>query len=89
MFLVVYCVFQACAPLYQWSTFGVSEREPVGTCYLKKGTQVAEYAPCRSSRFCCQREPSSLLGGNAAFSVQVPALQKVRGSARLASAPAS
>uniref|UniRef100_A0A7N5ZQM9 Integrin alpha-2 domain-containing protein n=1 Tax=Anabas testudineus TaxID=64144 RepID=A0A7N5ZQM9_ANATE len=39
----------ACAPLYQWSTFGVSEREPVGTCYLKKGTTVVEYSPCRSS----------------------------------------
>uniref|UniRef100_A0A7N6FFC6 Integrin, alpha V n=1 Tax=Anabas testudineus TaxID=64144 RepID=A0A7N6FFC6_ANATE len=41
--------FGACAPLYQWSTFGVSEREPVGTCYLKKGTTVVEYSPCRSS----------------------------------------
>uniref|UniRef100_A0A7N6BKY7 Integrin, alpha V n=1 Tax=Anabas testudineus TaxID=64144 RepID=A0A7N6BKY7_ANATE len=41
----------ACAPLYQWSTFGVSEREPVGTCYLKKGTTVVEYSPCRSSEF--------------------------------------
>ncbi|XP_051814771.1 integrin alpha-V [Acanthochromis polyacanthus] len=39
----------ACAPLYQWSTFGVSEREPVGTCYLKKGDKVVEYSPCRSS----------------------------------------
>uniref|UniRef100_A0A8C2ZLY2 Integrin, alpha V n=1 Tax=Cyclopterus lumpus TaxID=8103 RepID=A0A8C2ZLY2_CYCLU len=39
----------ACAPLYQWSTFGVSEREPVGTCYLKKGSTVVEYSPCRSS----------------------------------------
>ncbi|KAF3694346.1 Integrin alpha-V Vitronectin receptor subunit alpha [Channa argus] len=39
----------ACAPLYQWSTFGVSEREPVGTCYLKKGNTVVEYSPCRSS----------------------------------------
>ncbi|XP_028248840.1 integrin alpha-V [Parambassis ranga] len=39
----------ACAPLYQWSTFGVSEREPVGTCYLKKGGEVVEYSPCRSS----------------------------------------
>ncbi|XP_078118872.1 LOW QUALITY PROTEIN: integrin alpha-V [Sander vitreus] len=39
----------ACAPLYQWSTFGVSEREPVGTCYLKKGATVVEYSPCRSS----------------------------------------
>uniref|UniRef100_A0AAQ5ZUQ4 Integrin alpha-2 domain-containing protein n=1 Tax=Amphiprion ocellaris TaxID=80972 RepID=A0AAQ5ZUQ4_AMPOC len=38
----------ACAPLYQWSTFGVSEREPVGTCYLKKGDKVVEYSPCRS-----------------------------------------
>ncbi|TRY98881.1 hypothetical protein DNTS_009289 [Danionella cerebrum] len=24
----------ACAPLYQWSTYGFSEREPVGTCQL-------------------------------------------------------
>ncbi|KAK9537156.1 hypothetical protein VZT92_004794 [Zoarces viviparus] len=39
----------ACAPLYQWSTFGVSEREPVGTCYLKKGPMVVEYSPCRSN----------------------------------------
>ncbi|XP_054642712.1 integrin alpha-V [Dunckerocampus dactyliophorus] len=39
----------ACAPLYQWSTFGVSEREPVGTCYLMKGAKVVEYSPCRSS----------------------------------------
>ncbi|TNN45083.1 Integrin alpha-V [Liparis tanakae] len=39
----------ACAPLYQWSTFGVSEREPVGTCFLKKGSTVVEYSPCRSS----------------------------------------
>ncbi|XP_019750898.1 integrin alpha-V [Hippocampus comes] len=39
----------ACAPLYQWSTFGVSEREPVGTCFLKKDQTVVEYSPCRSS----------------------------------------
>ncbi|XP_042281623.1 integrin alpha-V [Thunnus albacares] len=39
----------ACAPLYQWSTFGVSEREPVGTCYLKKEDKVVEYSPCRSN----------------------------------------
>ncbi|XP_077392535.1 integrin alpha-V [Festucalex cinctus] len=39
----------ACAPLYQWSTFGVSEREPVGTCFLKKDDTVVEYSPCRSS----------------------------------------
>ncbi|CAJ1078543.1 integrin alpha-V isoform X1 [Xyrichtys novacula] len=38
----------ACAPLYQWSTFGVSEREPVGTCYLMKEGKVVEYSPCRS-----------------------------------------
>uniref|UniRef100_A0A8K9XCG4 Integrin alpha-2 domain-containing protein n=1 Tax=Oncorhynchus mykiss TaxID=8022 RepID=A0A8K9XCG4_ONCMY len=40
---------QACAPLYQWSTYSVSEREPVGTCFLKKGQEVVEYSPCRSS----------------------------------------
>uniref|UniRef100_A0A3Q4HQH8 Integrin, alpha V n=1 Tax=Neolamprologus brichardi TaxID=32507 RepID=A0A3Q4HQH8_NEOBR len=40
----------ACAPLYQWSTLGVSEREPVGTCYLKKGNQVVEYSPCRTEK---------------------------------------
>uniref|UniRef100_A0A3Q3GJ32 Integrin, alpha V n=1 Tax=Labrus bergylta TaxID=56723 RepID=A0A3Q3GJ32_9LABR len=40
----------ACAPLYQWSTYGVSEREPVGTCFLKKGDAVVEYSPCRSSQ---------------------------------------
>ncbi|KAM3607345.1 uncharacterized protein V6R79_006110 [Siganus canaliculatus] len=39
----------ACAPLYQWSTHGHSEREPVGTCFLKRGTAVVEYSPCRSS----------------------------------------
>uniref|UniRef100_A0AAY4EN05 Integrin alpha-2 domain-containing protein n=1 Tax=Denticeps clupeoides TaxID=299321 RepID=A0AAY4EN05_9TELE len=39
----------ACAPLYQWSTYGLSEREPVGTCYLKKGGNIVEYSPCRSS----------------------------------------
>uniref|UniRef100_A0A667XF05 Integrin, alpha V n=1 Tax=Myripristis murdjan TaxID=586833 RepID=A0A667XF05_9TELE len=40
----------ACAPLYQWSTFGYSEREPVGTCFLKKGGVVVEYSPCRTSQ---------------------------------------
>ncbi|ROL52360.1 Integrin alpha-V [Anabarilius grahami] len=40
----------ACAPLYQWSTYGFSEREPVGTCYLKKGNNIVEYSPCRSSQ---------------------------------------
>lgn len=43
--------FQACAPLYQWSTYGFSEREPVGTCYLKKGNNIVEYSPCRSSMY--------------------------------------
>ncbi|XP_062862320.1 integrin alpha-V [Trichomycterus rosablanca] len=38
----------ACAPLYQWSTYGFKEREPVGTCFLKKGPTVVEYSPCRS-----------------------------------------
>uniref|UniRef100_A0A8B9JMG1 Integrin, alpha V n=1 Tax=Astyanax mexicanus TaxID=7994 RepID=A0A8B9JMG1_ASTMX len=41
---------QACAPLYQWSTYSFKEREPVGTCYLKKGSTVVEYSPCRSER---------------------------------------
>uniref|UniRef100_A0A674B4Q8 Integrin, alpha V n=1 Tax=Salmo trutta TaxID=8032 RepID=A0A674B4Q8_SALTR len=40
----------ACAPLYQWSTYSMSEREPVGTCFLKKGGEVVEYSPCRSSK---------------------------------------
>lgn len=40
----------ACAPLYQWSTYSYKEREPVGTCFLKKGDKVVEYSPCRSER---------------------------------------
>ncbi|CAL8240297.1 unnamed protein product, partial [Gadus morhua 'NCC'] len=39
----------ACAPLYQWSTYSYAEREPVGTCFLKKGEAVVEYSPCRST----------------------------------------
>nr|XP_023657490.1 integrin alpha-V isoform X1 [Paramormyrops kingsleyae] len=39
----------ACAPLYQWSTLGLTEREPVGTCFLKKGGKTVEYSPCRSA----------------------------------------
>ncbi|KAL0985610.1 hypothetical protein UPYG_G00159420 [Umbra pygmaea] len=39
----------ACAPLYQWSTHTLNEREPVGTCFLKKGATVVEYSPCRTS----------------------------------------
>ncbi|XP_046903287.1 integrin alpha-V [Hypomesus transpacificus] len=38
----------ACAPLYQWSTEDFSDREPVGTCFLKTGATVVEYSPCRS-----------------------------------------
>ncbi|XP_031429193.1 integrin alpha-V-like isoform X2 [Clupea harengus] len=37
----------ACAPLYQWSTPEFSDRETVGTCYLKKGGKIVEYSPCR------------------------------------------
>nr|XP_006636633.2 PREDICTED: integrin alpha-V isoform X1 [Lepisosteus oculatus] len=39
----------ACAPLYQWRTFGNAEREPVGTCFLKKGGRIVEYSPCRTA----------------------------------------
>ncbi|XP_063061164.1 integrin alpha-V-like [Engraulis encrasicolus] len=39
----------ACAPLYQWSTPKFNDREPVGTCYIKKGGQIVEYSPCRSN----------------------------------------
>ncbi|KAG5269501.1 hypothetical protein AALO_G00202750 [Alosa alosa] len=39
----------ACAPLYQWSTPKFSDREPVGTCYLKKGLKIVEYSPCRTN----------------------------------------
>uniref|UniRef100_A0A8C3G276 Integrin, alpha V n=1 Tax=Cyclopterus lumpus TaxID=8103 RepID=A0A8C3G276_CYCLU len=68
----------ACAPLYQWSTFGVSEREPVGTCYLKKGSTVVEYSPCRSSQsfvtmglilsvLCFQKNNRVVVGGPGSF----------------------
>ncbi|KAJ8253140.1 hypothetical protein GJAV_G00209570 [Gymnothorax javanicus] len=39
----------ACAPLYQWSTFTFTEREPVGTCFLKTAGGVVEYSPCRTA----------------------------------------
>ncbi|KAJ8349858.1 hypothetical protein SKAU_G00249880 [Synaphobranchus kaupii] len=39
----------ACAPLYQWSTFAFTEREPVGTCFLKTASRVVEYSPCRTA----------------------------------------
>uniref|UniRef100_A0AAX7U3R3 Integrin alpha-2 domain-containing protein n=1 Tax=Astatotilapia calliptera TaxID=8154 RepID=A0AAX7U3R3_ASTCA len=70
----------ACAPLYQWSTLGVSEREPVGTCYLKKGNQVVEYSPCRtgiarqnldfpfpSPFLCLQNDKRVVVGGPGSF----------------------
>uniref|UniRef100_A0A6Q2XII7 Integrin alpha-2 domain-containing protein n=1 Tax=Esox lucius TaxID=8010 RepID=A0A6Q2XII7_ESOLU len=41
----------ACAPLYQWSTYSYNEREPVGTCFFKKGEKVVEYSPCRSRAY--------------------------------------
>ncbi|KAJ8004490.1 hypothetical protein DPEC_G00136820 [Dallia pectoralis] len=41
----------ACAPLYQWSTYSNNEREPVGTCFFKKGEKVVEYSPCRSKSY--------------------------------------
>ncbi|KAL4635494.1 integrin alpha-V-like [Arapaima gigas] len=40
----------ACAPLYQWGTFAATEREPVGTCFLRTAGQVVEYSPCRTTR---------------------------------------
>lgn len=42
---------QACAPLYQWSTPKFSDRETVGTCYLKKGGKIVEYSPCRTCMY--------------------------------------
>ncbi|KAG9477729.1 hypothetical protein GDO78_012965 [Eleutherodactylus coqui] len=40
----------ACAPLYHWRTQQrKQEKEPVGTCYLKTGETIVEYAPCRSN----------------------------------------
>ncbi|XP_075041027.1 integrin alpha-V [Mixophyes fleayi] len=73
----------ACAPLYHWRTEQTKqEREPVGTCYLKDGDQIVEYAPCRSNSkpdaqeqgFCqggfsvdFTREDRVLLGGPGSF----------------------
>uniref|UniRef100_A0A7N8XWP0 Integrin, alpha V n=1 Tax=Mastacembelus armatus TaxID=205130 RepID=A0A7N8XWP0_9TELE len=59
----------ACAPLYQWSTFGLSEREPVGTCFLKKGGTVVEYSPCRSSFLSVwfQKNNRVVVGGPGSF----------------------
>ncbi|XP_006808628.1 integrin alpha-V-like [Neolamprologus brichardi] len=41
--------YSVCSPL-PVVDLGVSEREPVGTCYLKKGNQVVEYSPCRTEK---------------------------------------
>uniref|UniRef100_A0A673KWL4 Uncharacterized protein n=1 Tax=Sinocyclocheilus rhinocerous TaxID=307959 RepID=A0A673KWL4_9TELE len=63
----------ACAPLYQWSTYGLSEREPVGTCYLKKGNNIVEYSPCRSSIMyenmclCLLQKNRVVIGGPGSF----------------------
>uniref|UniRef100_A0A6Q2XUN9 Integrin alpha-2 domain-containing protein n=1 Tax=Esox lucius TaxID=8010 RepID=A0A6Q2XUN9_ESOLU len=48
---LVFSFCQACAPLYQWSTYSYNEREPVGTCFFKKGEKVVEYSPCRSRAY--------------------------------------
>ncbi|KAM4697382.1 integrin alpha-V [Rhinophrynus dorsalis] len=53
----------ACAPLYHWRTEVKPEREPVGTCYLKDGVTVAEYAPCRSSSKVDAQEQGFCQGG--------------------------
>lgn len=59
----------ACAPLYQWATFGVSDREPVGTCYLMKGNTVVEYSPCRSNQNAPDGQGFCQAGFSADFSV--------------------
>uniref|UniRef100_A0A9J8AKK9 Integrin, alpha V n=1 Tax=Cyprinus carpio carpio TaxID=630221 RepID=A0A9J8AKK9_CYPCA len=56
----------ACAPLYQWSTYGLSEREPVGTCFLKKGNSIVEYSPCRSSTYMITKN-RVVIGGPGSF----------------------
>uniref|UniRef100_A0A672NAQ5 Uncharacterized protein n=1 Tax=Sinocyclocheilus grahami TaxID=75366 RepID=A0A672NAQ5_SINGR len=56
----------ACAPLYQWSTYGFSEREPVGTCFLKKGNDIVEYSPCRSSMYMITKN-RVVIGGPGSF----------------------
>uniref|UniRef100_A0A8C1LDK0 Integrin, alpha V n=1 Tax=Cyprinus carpio TaxID=7962 RepID=A0A8C1LDK0_CYPCA len=62
----------ACAPLYQWSTYGLSEREPVGTCFLKKGNSIVEYSPCRSNLYqnvflCLFQKNRVVIGGPGSF----------------------
>ncbi|CAN9498449.1 unnamed protein product [Ophioblennius macclurei] len=57
----------ACAPLYQWATHRDSEREPVGTCFLKKGDTVVEYSPCRSSALSPEGQGFCQAGFSAGF----------------------
>lgn len=54
----------ACAPLYHWRTEQAKqEREPVGTCYLKDGDKIVEYAPCRSTTKADAQEQGFCQGG--------------------------
>ncbi|XP_068104405.1 integrin alpha-V [Hyperolius riggenbachi] len=53
----------ACAPLYHWRTEAKPEREPVGTCYLKDGDKIVEYAPCRSNSKADAQEQGFCQGG--------------------------
>lgn len=54
----------ACAPLYHWRTEqSKQEREPVGTCYLKDGDKIVEYAPCRSTSKADAQEQGFCQGG--------------------------
>ncbi|KAM5146400.1 integrin alpha-V [Mantella aurantiaca] len=54
----------ACAPLYHWRTEQAKqEREPVGTCYLMEGSNVVEYAPCRSTSKADAQEQGFCQGG--------------------------
>ncbi|KAJ3592467.1 hypothetical protein NHX12_007594 [Muraenolepis orangiensis] len=57
----------ACAPLYQWSTYSYAEREPVGTCFLKKGKEVVEYSPCRSTAISPEGQGFCQAGFSAVF----------------------
>ncbi|KAG8554748.1 hypothetical protein GDO81_003880 [Engystomops pustulosus] len=65
----------ACAPLYHWRTQQrKQEREPVGTCYLKSGDRIVEYAPCRSNSKHDAQEQGFCQGG---FSVDFTKTNRV------------
>ncbi|KAM3910834.1 integrin alpha-V [Leptodactylus fuscus] len=65
----------ACAPLYHWRTQQrKQEREPVGTCYLKSGSKIVEYAPCRSNSKHDAQEQGFCQGG---FSVDFTKTNRV------------